>query len=74
MCANIHDIKESDELFVQMLQAMKDIDCAGVDENNFNEVILPCYPFVNLKDYGFSSDKVTSHCALKLVVCFVIEK
>jgi len=38
MCANIHDIKESDELFVQMLQAMKDIDNAGVDENNFNEV------------------------------------
>ena len=38
MCANIHDIKESDELFVQMLQAMRDIDNAGVDENNFNEV------------------------------------
>ena len=38
MCATIHDIKEADELFVQTLQAMKDIDNAGVDESNFNEV------------------------------------
>uniref|UniRef100_H2Y861 HECT domain-containing protein n=1 Tax=Ciona savignyi TaxID=51511 RepID=H2Y861_CIOSA len=33
------DVEESDEMFVQMLHALKNIDLAGVDENNFNDVI-----------------------------------
>jgi len=38
MKATIHDIEEADELFVQMLHALRNIDSAGVDASNFNEV------------------------------------
>ena len=38
MRASAGDIEETDELFVQMLHALRDIHSAGVDETNFNEV------------------------------------
>ncbi|XP_076815895.1 putative E3 ubiquitin-protein ligase HERC1 isoform X3 [Clavelina lepadiformis] len=39
MRASAGDIEETDELFVQMLHALRDIHSAGVDETNFNEII-----------------------------------
>nr|XP_026694983.1 probable E3 ubiquitin-protein ligase HERC1 isoform X2 [Ciona intestinalis] len=36
---SLQDVEDSDEMFVQMLHALKNIDVAGVDESNFNEII-----------------------------------
>nr|CAB3252556.1 probable E3 ubiquitin-protein ligase HERC1 [Phallusia mammillata] len=39
MGATQHDVEEADELFVQMLHALRNIDSAGVDETNFSDII-----------------------------------